>query len=215
MYFVIRRAIDTILACIMVIGLLPMLLFIALWIRSDSKGSVLFKQKRMGKCGVPFVMYKFRTMVENAQNKGTGVFSFTGDPRVTKSGAILRKTSLDELPQLLNIIKGEMAFVGPRPPVIGCFPEYDDLKDEYKKRFSVLPGITGLAQCVGRNDFTWVEKARYDNIYVDTVNKYGFLYDLKIWIMTICRVLSMKSVDESIDNMRRSQQALKDMTKER
>lgn len=213
MYFVIRRAIDTVLALIMVMGLLPILLFIALWIRLDSKGSVLFKQKRMGKCGVPFEMYKFRTMVENAQNMGTGVFSFAGDPRVTKSGAILRKTSLDELPQLINIIKGEMAFVGPRAPVIGCFPDYDDLKDEYRKRFTVLPGITGLAQCVGRNDFTWVEKIHYDNIYVDNVNKYGFLYDCKIWIMTIFRVMSMKSVDESIDNMERSKQALKEMKK--
>ena len=197
----------------MILGLLPVLIVISILIKVDSDGPIIFKQKRIGINGIPYNMWKFRTMVQNAQNMGTGVFSFAGDPRITKIGAFLRKTSLDELPQLVNILKGDMAFVGPRSPVVGHFPEYEDLKDEYKKRFSVLPGITGLAQCVGRNDFTWEEKTRYDILYIENVKKYGFFYDLKIWFMTVKRVLSMKNIDESVENMERSKQALRNMTK--
>lgn len=213
MYFKIRRVVDAVIAILMLIILSPILLIVALWIKIDSKGPVIFKQKRIGKNGKVYDMYKFRSMVQNAQNMGTGVFSFTGDPRITKAGALLRKTSLDELPQLWNIVKGDMAFVGPRSPVVGHFPEYKDLKDEYKKRFSVLPGITGLAQCVGRNDLTWAEKSEYDNIYVDKVKKYGPLYDIKIWFMTFIRVFSMTSIEESGENMEKSKDALRKMVK--
>lgn len=213
MYFKVRRAIDTIIALLMFLVLSPLLLILAIWVKVDSKGPVIFKQKRIGKDGVPYSMYKFRSMVQNAQNMGTGVFSFAGDPRITKAGAVLRKTSLDELPQLWNIVKGDMAFVGPRSPVVGHFPNYEDLTDEYKKRFSVLPGITGLAQCVGRNELSWDEKINYDNQYIDNVNKYGILYDVKIWFMTLKRVFSMSSVEETSENMEKSQEALKKMTK--
>lgn len=213
MYFRFRRILDFVIALCMILGLLPVLIVISILIKVDSDGPIIFKQKRIGINGIPYNMWKFRTMVQNAQNMGTGVFSFAGDPRITKIGAFLRKTSLDELPQLVNILKGDMAFVGPRSPVVGHFPEYEDLKDEYKKRFSVLPGITGLAQCVGRNDFTWEEKTRYDILYIENVKKYGFFYDLKIWFMTVKRVLSMKNIDESVENMERSKQALRNMTK--
>lgn len=213
MYFKVRRVIDTIIALLMLVVLSPLLLVISIWVKIDSKGSVIFKQKRIGKDGVPYNMYKFRSMVQNAQNMGTGVFSFVGDPRITRAGVILRKTSLDELPQLVNIVKGDMAFVGPRSPVVGHFPEYDNLTDEYKKRFSVLPGITGLAQCVGRNELPWDEKTKYDNLYIDNVKKYGFFYDIKIWFMTFKRVFSMNSVEETIENMEKSKEALKKMTK--
>jgi lipopolysaccharide/colanic/teichoic acid biosynthesis glycosyltransferase len=213
MYFKVRRVIDTIIALLMLLVLFPLLLVLAIWVKVDSEGPAIFKQKRIGKDGVPYSMYKFRSMVQNAQNMGTGVFSFAGDPRITKAGAILRKTSLDELPQLWNIVKGDMAFVGPRSPVIGHFPEYDELTDEYKKRFSVLPGITGLAQCVGRNELPWDEKIKYDNQYIDNVEKYGLIYDIKIWFMTLKRVFSMSSVEETAENMEKSQEALKKMTK--
>lgn len=133
MYFKIRRIIDAIIALLMLIVLSPVLIIVAVWIKVDSKGPIIFKQQRIGKDGRIYNMYKFRSMVQNAQNIGTGVFSFAGDPRITKAGKFLRKTSLDELPQLWNIVKGEMAFVGPRSPVVGHFPEYSDLKDEYKK----------------------------------------------------------------------------------
>lgn len=213
MYFKVRRVIDTIIALLMLLVLSPLLLILALWVKLDSKGPAIFKQKRIGKDGIPYDMYKFRSMVQNAQNMGTGVFSFAGDSRITKAGVFLRKTSLDELPQLWNIVKGDMAFVGPRSPVFGHFPEYNDLKDEYKKRFSVLPGITGLAQCVGRNELPWDEKTALDNQYIDKVKKYGIIYDTKIWFMTFKRVFSMSNVEESAENMEKSKAALRNMVK--
>lgn len=213
MYFKVRRIIDTIIASLMLFVLSPLLLIIAIWVKIDSSGPIIFKQKRIGKDGISYDMYKFRTMIQNAQNMGSGVFSFVGDPRITKAGVFLRKTSLDELPQLWNIVKGDMAFVGPRSPVVGHFPEYNDLKDEYKKRFSVLPGITGLAQCVGRNELTWAEKSELDNEYIAKVNKYGIIYDIKIWFMTFKRVFSMRNVEESEENMEKSKAALRAMVK--
>ena len=209
MYFVIRRIIDSIVSMIALIVLSPVLLIISITIMLDSKGGVIFKQLRVGKNGKPYFMYKFRTLIPNAQNMGTGVYSFKDDPRITKVGRFLRKTSLDELLQLCNVIKGDMALVGPRSPVVGHFPAYDTLSPEYKKRFSVLPGITGLAQVTGRNELTWDEKVKYDNIYVDKVKKYGPLYDMKILLLTVKRVFSMKDVSETIENMEENERTKK------
>ena len=205
-YFFFRRIIDTIIALLAMVVLSPVLLIVALAIKMDSKGPVIFKQKRIGLNGKPYDIYKFRSMVTNAQNIGTGVYSFEGDPRITKVGAFIRKTSIDELPQLWNIIKGDMAFIGPRSPVVGHFPEWDSLNDAYKRRFTVLPGISGLAQCVGRNEFTWDEKVKWDNIYIDKVSKYFILYDIKMWVMTVIRVFSMTSVAEKQENMEKNNQ---------
>lgn len=205
MYFVIRRCFDTLLAVIMLLVLLPILLIISLAIVIDSRGGVIFKQLRIGKNGKPYAMLKFRTMVPNAQNMGTGVYSFKDDPRITKVGRFLRKTSLDELPQLWNIIRGDMAFIGPRSPVVGHFPEYETLSPDYKRRFSVLPGITGLAQVTGRNELLWDEKVKYDNIYIDKVKKYGPLYDIKILFLTVIRVFSMRDVAETQENMEKNE----------
>lgn len=201
MYFKFRRVFDSIISLIALLVLSPILLFIAIVVRIDSKGEMVFKQLRIGKDGKPYNMYKFRTMISNAQNMGTGVYSFADDPRITKVGRFLRKTSLDELPQLWNVVKGDMALVGPRSPVVGYFPEYDSLDYSYKRRFSVLPGITGLAQVVGRNEFVWDEKVKYDNIYIDNVKKYGMLYDIKILFLTVIRVFSMSDVAELPQNM--------------
>lgn len=205
MYFFIKRVLDFVCSLIALIILSPILLIIALAVAIDSKGGVVFKQKRIGKNGKEYYMYKFRTMVPNAQNMGTGVYSFKDDPRITRVGKFLRKTSLDELLQLWNIIKGDMAIIGPRSPVVGHFPEYETLSDEYKKRFSVLPGITGLAQVTGRNELLWDEKVKYDNIYIDKVKKYGIFYDIKILFLTVGRVFSMRDVSESEENMAKNE----------
>ncbi len=205
MYFVLRRIFDTIICAIALIVLSPILLIIALAVAIDSKGGVVFKQLRIGKNGKPYYMYKFRTMVPNAQNMGTGVYSFKDDPRITRVGRFLRKTSLDELLQLWNVVKGDMAIIGPRSPVVGHFPEYDTLNEAYKRRFSVLPGITGLAQVTGRNELLWDEKVKYDNIYIDKVKKYGPLYDIKILFLTVGRVFSMSDVSETPENMAKNE----------
>ena len=213
MYFAIRRVIDFLISFLMLIIISPVLLLISLAIVCDSKGGVVFKQLRMGKKGKPYYMYKFRTMVPNAQNIGTGIYSFKNDPRITRVGRFLRKTSLDELLQLWNVIKGDMALVGPRPPVVGHFPKYEQLSPEYKKRFSVLPGITGLAQVKGRNELLWDEKVVYDNIYVDKVKKYGALYDIKILFLTVIRVFSMKDVSETQENEQKNEEMKNSQTR--
>lgn len=206
-YFFIRRIIDTIIALIALVLLSPILLIVAIAICLESKGGAIFKQKRIGLNGKPYDMYKFRSMVKNAQNMGTGVYSFEGDPRITKVGHFIRRTSIDELPQLWNIVKGDMAFIGPRSPVVGHFPEWDTLNEAYKRRFSVPPGISGLAQCVGRNEFSWDEKVVWDNIYIDKVSKYYILYDIKMWFMTFTRVFSMSDVAEKQENMEKNKQS--------
>lgn len=205
MYFAIRRVFDTLICAIALVILSPILLIISLAVALDSKGGVVFKQLRVGKNGKPYYMYKFRTMVPNAQNMGTGVYSFKDDPRITRVGKFLRKTSLDELLQLWNVVKGDMAIIGPRSPVVGHFPEYDTLNEAYKRRFSVLPGITGLAQVTGRNELLWDEKVKYDNIYIDKVKKYGPLYDTKILFLTVGRVFSMSDVSETPENMAKNE----------
>ena len=147
-------------------------------IKLDSKGPVFFKQERVGKNGELFTIYKFRTMVENAENMGTGYRVKHEDPRITKTGNFLRKTSLDELPQLINIVKGEMSIVGPRPTLKYQAEEYNDYQWQ---RLKVKPGVTGLAQINGRQSLTWKEKIDYD---VQYVNNRSFLLDLKIIFKT-------------------------------
>lgn len=200
-----KRSMDILFSLIALIVLSPIMLIIAIAIKIDSKGPVLFKQGRLTKDGQEFIMYKFRTMIENAENMGTGLFSYENDFRVTKAGSLLRRGSLDELPQLINVLKGDMSIIGPRPPVTYELGDYEELNDEYKRRFKVLPGISGLAQVSGRNELPWDEKVKYDNEYIDLFHKYGVLIDIKIIFLTILDVFKRKDIyeikDESLAEM--------------
>lgn len=187
----IKRIIDLIILLIAIIPLLVLGIIIAIFIKLDSKGSVFFKQKRLGKDGQVFKIYKYRTMVENAENTGTGIFTSDEDPRITKIGNLLRKTSLDELPQVINILKGEMSFVGPRPPVPYHPYKYEDYSETKKFRFTVNPGVTGMAQAYGRNTLSWDERIEFDVKYV---NRISFLLDLKIVIKTILSVIRKENI---------------------
>ncbi|MCD6545793.1 MAG: sugar transferase [Thermotogae bacterium] len=186
-----KRFFDIFFAVIGIIILFPVMLVIAAAIKLDSKGPVIYKQDRLGKNGRIFKIYKFRTMIENAEKMGSGLFTFENDPRITKVGKFLRKTSLDELPQLFNVLKGDMSFVGPRPPV----PFYPKKWEEYtvyeKKRFSVRPGITGWAQVNGRNEIDWSERIKLDVWYVDN---WSLILDLKIILKSIKVVLKKEGV---------------------
>lgn len=125
-------------------------------------------------------------MVINAESKGTGLDSYKNDSRVTKIGYFLRKTSLDELPQIFNILKGEMSFIGPRPPVIYHPYEYNDYPENIRKRFSLKPGVTGYAQINGRNNLSWNEKFVFDLYYVKNIS---IFFDIKIFFLTIVKVI--------------------------
>ena len=178
-YLIVKRIIDIICSILGLIILIPFFLIIAIAIKIESKGPVIFKQKRIGKDGQVFEIYKFRSMVVGAEKMGTGVYSKKGDSRVTKVGKFIRATSIDELPQLLNILKGEMSFIGPRPWI----PEYYEFfTEEQKRRSDVLPGISGLAQVKGRNKINIFKKINYDIEYVD---KISLLMDIKIIFLTI------------------------------
>lgn len=189
MYQYIKRILDIILGIITLVLLSPIMIITSVLIRIDSKGPIIFKQQRVGKDGKHFTIYKFRTMVENAEKIGTGLDSYENDTRVTKIGKFLRNSSLDEFPQLFNILKGDMSFVGPRPPVTYHPYKYDDYPVDAKRRFEVRPGVTGYAQVNGRNELSWEEKFKYDLYYVDKV---CLLLDLKIFILTIFKVIKME-----------------------
>lgn len=178
----IKRIMDTLLAIIALIIALPILLVIALAIKLSSKGSIFFIQKRLGEHGKVFDIYKFRTMVQEAEKVGTGIFTSHDDPRITKVGHLLRKTSLDEVPQILNVLKGDMSLVGPRPPVPYHPHKYEDYSDEQRIRFTVKPGITGYAQVIGRNTLTWDERIDLDIEYVENMS---MMLDLKILFKTV------------------------------
>lgn len=199
----IKRCADFFGSLAGLIILSPFFAIISIAIKISSRGTVFFLQDRLGKGGQPFKIIKFRTMVMNAEKKGDGLFVYgTTDNRITGIGRILRKTSLDELPQLFNVVKGDMSVVGPRPPVT-YFPYegYDGYPDWAKKRFEMRPGITGLAQVRTRTTAPWDERIRIDNEYVD---KFNILFDLKIIFKTFAAVLGSKNIypesKDQIDN---------------
>lgn len=175
---------DRLMAIFGLIIASPLMLIIAIAIKLDSKGPVLFKQERTGKHGKNFYVYKFRTMtVDN------NVHDFSKADQHTKVGRILRKTSLDELPQLYSIAIGKMSCIGPRPWI----PDYyDNMNEEQRHRTDVRPGLTGLAQCMGRNNITIIDKINYDLEYI---RKYSLIQDIKIILLTIKCVFSGSGAD--------------------
>lgn len=197
----IKRLFDILICLVALIVLTPFGIIIAIVIKCDSKGPVFFSQERRTKNGRVFRMYKFRSMVVNAESMGTGLFNYKDDPRVTKVGRFLRNTSIDELPQLWNVIKGDLSIVGPRPCVKYELGDFDTLNNKYKKRFEVRAGITGLAQVKGRNENSWDEKVMYDNQYIDLFKKQGVWLDLKILFSTVAKVFRKQSIyEEKVDS---------------
>ena len=182
-----KRLVDIILSIIgITICLIPMLI-IAVLIKLDSPGPVLFKQKRIGYKGKVFNILKFRSMCVGAEHTGSGVYSGKGDARVTRIGNILRKTSLDEIPQFFNTLVGDMSFIGPRPPLTYHPWPIEEYSEEQLRMFDVRPGITGWAQVNGRKGVEWNKRIELNVWYVDNIS---FLLDLKIVFMTIFKVFS-------------------------
>ncbi len=148
---------------------------------------MLFKQERIGKDGKVFKILKFRSMKVGAEKTGSGVYSGKGDPRVTKVGKFIRATSIDELPQLINILKGDMALIGPRPPLTYHPWKWEEYTDEQKRIFEVRPGMTGWAQVNGRREVEWNKRIELNVWYVDHVS---FGLDFKIFWLTIFKILT-------------------------
>lgn len=192
MYRYVKRVFDFTAALIMLAVLSPLMLIACILIKSNNDGPVLFKQKRPGKNGKIFTVYKFRTMsVKTHDENGRELSDFE---RMSKTGNLLRKTSVDELPQLVNILKGDMSFIGPRPLLV----EYLELyTPEQMRRHDVAPGISGWAQVNGRNTLTWEEKFKYDVYYVDNLS---LKLDLKIFFMTIMNVLKQDGINSDNAN---------------
>ena len=152
----------------------PLLALAAILIRLESRGPVVFRQRRVGRDGRPFELWKLRTMVAGAEAMGAGIYVIEGDPRITRAGRLLRRFSLDELPNLVNVLRGEMAIVGPRPTVQ---EQVDRYTDRQRRRLEVKPGITGWAQVNGRASLPWPERIELDVWYVD---HRSLLLDLRI-----------------------------------
>lgn len=184
---IIKRGVDFLLALIgLIVAAIPMAV-VAVAIKAESKGPVIFKQNRLGYKGKVYEMYKFRSMCVGAESKGSGVYSYKNDTRVTKVGKFIRATSIDELPQLVNVLKGDMALVGFRSPLTYHPWSWEEYTEEQKKMFDVRPGITGWAQVNGRKTVEWNHRIELNVWYAENVS---FLLDLKILFMTVFKVLT-------------------------
>lgn len=180
MYKLIKRAFDIIISFLGILVVFLPSICIAILIKCGSKGPIFYKQERIGKNLKVFRMLKFRTMYLNAES--SGVYESKNDPRVTKIGKILRKTSLDEIPQLLNVLAGQMSLIGPRPPLTYHPWPINEYTEEQKRMFTVRPGLTGYAQINGRKDVEWNKRIQLNIFYVDNCS---LKLDLKIFFKTI------------------------------
>lgn len=198
-----KRLFDIVISFIAIILLLPLFLLLSILIKLDSKGPVLFKQERLGKDAKVFRIYKFRSMCVGAEHMGSGVYSGANDSRVTRVGKVLRATSLDELPQLFNILKGEMSFIGPRPPLTYHPWNIEEYSTEQFRMFAVRPGITGWAQTHGRKEVEWHERIRLNVWYVDHLT---FFLDLRILFTTVVKVLKNEDNLNSYETLQKDEQ---------
>lgn len=182
----VKRIIDLIIAIpVLVVTIIPMAIT-AIAIKMDSHGPILFKQDRLGKNGKVFKMMKFRSMVVNAEHIGSGVYSCSGDDRITRVGKFIRATSIDELPQLFNVLRGDMSLIGPRPPLTYHPWPIEEYTKEQLHMFDVRPGFSGWAQIHGRKDVEWHHRIELNVWYVRHMR---FLLDVKIFFITIFKVL--------------------------
>lgn len=182
-----KRSIDFLFSLFLLIITSPIILITAIIIKIKIGSPILFKQQRPGLNGKPFFIYKFRTMTDGRDENGN---LLPDEIRLTKTGGIIRKLSLDELPQLFNVLKGDMSFVGPRPLLMKYLPLYNK---EQARRHEVRPGITGWAQVNGRNAISWEEKFKYDVWYVD---HQSILLDIKILFLTVVKVFKSEGINQ-------------------
>lgn len=192
----IKRIFDIIVSLLLLPFLLLIMIPVAIIIKLEDKGPVFYNAPRLGKGMREFPMYKFRSMKVNApdiRNEDGSTFNADNDPRVTKIGHILRRTSIDELPQLLNVLKGDMSFVGPRPSPLG---NKDIYPKEFFKKFDVCPGITGYNQAVLRNNSTMDQRVKNDVYYVENIS---FMLDAKIILLTGASVIKSKNINRNSD----------------
>ncbi len=196
-YKILKRCLDILFSFFLIIFLIPLFLIIGIVIKFNSKGTIIYSQKRIGTKNKPFACYKFRTMHPQAKyllkkillqnpnfrNEFENTRKITNDPRITNIGKFLRFTSLDELPQIFNVLKGDMSFIGPRPIVKSEIKKYGK---NFKKAFSVKPGISGLWQVSGRNKLSYKKRVELDTFYSENMN---LILDIKIFIKTIIVIL--------------------------
>ena len=185
----IKRAIDLGGAVVGLLLLWPLLLVLAVGVRLESNGPAFFTQQRLGRWGRPFTLYKLRTMVQDAEKKGAGLAIEKNDPRITRMGAFLRKTSLDEVPQLINVLRGEMSFVGPRPLPVAYLERWDERQ---RLRLVMPQGITGWSQVTMRNDGPWPERLEKD---VEYLEKWSLVFDTRIFLATLLKTVRRSGIE--------------------
>ncbi|MBS4539142.1 sugar transferase [Clostridium sp. D2Q-11] len=191
---IIKRLLDIVISAIGLLITSPFMIIVPLIIKIDSKGPVLFKQKRITRNNKEFYIYKFRTMIDDAEKQTGPVFSDKEDPRITKVGKFLRSTRIDEIPQLLNVLKGDMSMVGPRPERPYFVQKFKDIDPDYSYRMNVKSGITGLAQILGKYASSFDEKLKFDLMYI---RNYSVLLDIALILQTI-KVVFMKDKSEGL-----------------
>lgn len=197
MYKYMKRIIDIVLSILLIVLLVPIWILIPIIILIDDKGSIYYKSNRLGKNGKIFRMYKFRTMKENSidiRNADGSTYNSENDERLTKVGRLLRTLSIDELPQIFNVLKGDMSLIGPRPDLPDALDLYTDNE---KRKLEVCPGITGYSQAYYRNEISASYKFKNDVYYVE---HYSFLLDLKILFKTISTVITRKNIFVESEN---------------